>query len=166
MNFDITHDARTTLAVDYASAIDLGYPIATAGAALKGAAKAQVATFADAYRVKLASASAGKLAEYRVKEEIARAPENAAEAELAMIDREAAARGIDRAALLADIRAKAAAYREIALLVGAIEAETNAAIAAVPDDAEGIEATVMAALLDAKAEADTAFVEAQANLAG
>lgn len=166
MNFDITHDGRTTLAVDYSGAIGLGYPVAIAGAALKGAAKAQVAAFADGYRAMLASASAGKLAEYRVKEEIARDPANAAEAELAMIDREAAARGIDRAALLADISAKAAAYREIALLVGAIEAETNAAVAAVPDDAEDIEATVMTALLDAKAEADAAFTEAQAMLAG
>lgn len=166
MNFDITHDDRTTLAVDYLGAIGLGYPAAIAGAALKGAAKAQVATFADSYRAKLASASAGKLAEYRVKEEIARDPANAAEAELAMIDREAAARGIDRAALLSDISAKAAAYREIALLVGAIEAETNAAIAAISDDADDIEATVMAALLDAKAEADAAFPEAQAMLAG
>lgn len=166
MNFDITHEGRTTLAVDYSGAIDLGYPVAIAGAALKDAAKAQVAVFADGYRAKLAGASAGKLAEYRVKEEIARDPANAAEAELAMIDREAAARGIDRAALLDDISAKAAAYREIALLVGAIEAETNAAVAAVPDDAEDIEATVMAALLDAKAEADAAFAEAQAMLAG
>lgn len=165
MNFDITHEGRTTQAVDYAGAIGLGYPEAIAGAALKGAAKVQIAAFADSYRAKLASASAGKLAEYRFKEEIASDPASAAEAELAMIDREAAARGIDRASLLADINVKAAAYREIALLVGAIEAETNAAVAAVPDDAEDIEAIVMAALLNAKAEADAAFTEAQAMLA-
>ena len=69
MLFDITHGGRTTLAVDYAGAIDLGYPVAIAGAALKGAAKGQVAAFADTYRAHLASASAGKLAEYRVKED-------------------------------------------------------------------------------------------------
>lgn len=166
MLFDITHGGRTTLAVDYAGAIDLGYPVAIAGAALKGAAKGQVAAFADTYRAHLASASAGKLAEYRVKEEIARDPAGAAEAELAMIDREAAARGIDRAALLADISAKAAAYRQIALLVGALEAEAGAAIAAVADDAEDIEAQVMAVLTAAKAQADAAFAEAQAMLAG
>ena len=101
-----------------------------------------------------------------MKEEIARDPAGAAEAELAMIDREAAARGIDRAALLADISAKAAAYRQIALLVGALEAEAGAAIAAVADDAEDIEAQVMAVLTAAKAQADAAFAEAQAMLAG
>ncbi len=166
MIFDITHEGRTTLAVDYAEALSLGYPAAIAGAALKGAGRKQIAAFADGYRAKLASASAGKLAEYRVKEKISRDPANAAEVELAMIDREAAARGIDRAALLADISAKAAAYRQIALLVGALEAEAGAAIAAVSDDAEDIEAQVMAVLTAAKAQADAAFAEAQAILAG
>ncbi len=166
MIFDIAHAGRTTLKVDYAGAIALGYPAAVIGSALKASAKAQVAAFADGYRAKLASASACKLAEYRVKEEIARDPANAAEAELAMIDREAAARGIDRAALLADISAKAAAYRQIALLVGALEAEAGASIAAVADDAEDIEAQVMAVLTAAKAQADAAFAEAQAMLAG
>lgn len=166
MNFDITYEGRTTLAVDYAGAIGLGYPAAIAGAALKGAAKGRVAALADAYRAKLASASAGKLAEYRVKEEIARAPEGAAEAEMAMIDREAAARGMDRAALLAEINARAAAYRQIALLVGALEAEAGAAIAAVADDADTIEAQVLAVVTAAKAQADAAFAEAQAMVAG
>lgn len=166
MNFDVSHEGRVTLATDYLSAVALGYPASVAGAALKGAAKVSVAAFADSYRANLASASAGKMAEYRVKEEIARDPAGAAEAELAMIDREAAARGIDRVALLADISAKAAAYRQITLLVGALEAEAGAAIAAVADDAEDIEAQVMAVLTAAKAQADAAFAEAQAMLAG
>ena len=165
MNFDITHEGRTTLAVDYAGAIDLGYPAAIAGKTLKGAAKAQVATLADGYRTQLDNASAGKLVEYRLKEEIARDPANASEAELAMIDREAAARGVDRTTLLADIDAKATAYRQIVLLIGAIEAEANATIYAVQDDADDLEATVMAALHDARTEADAAFLEAQTLLA-
>jgi hypothetical protein len=143
-----------------------GVPAVDIAGAVKSAARNEVARFAESARRRLASASAGKLAEYRVKEEIARDPANAEEVELAMIDREAAARGIDRAALLADISAKAAAYRQIALLVGALEAEAAAAIAAVADDAEDIEAQVMAVLTAAKAQADAAFAEAQAMLAG
>lgn len=166
MRFDITQEGRTTLNVDRDGALALGYPVAVIGSALKAAAAAQVTAFADCYRARLASASAGKLAEYRVKEEIARDPASAAEAELAMIDREAVARGIDRAVLLADISSKAAAYRQIALLVGALEAEAGAAIAAVADDAEDIEAQVMAVLTASKAQAAAAFAEAQAMLAG
>lgn len=137
-----------------------GVPAAVIGAAVKARAAAQAAALAEAYRGRLASQSAGKLAEYRIKEEIARDPDGAAEAELAMLDREAAARGTDRAALLAEIAAKAAAYREVALLIGALEAEAGAALAAIPDDAADIETQIQNVLGAAKAQAETAFVEA------
>lgn len=136
------------------------------GSAAKAVAETQVATFAEKYRARLATVSAGKLAEYRIKEEIARDPAGASDAELAMLDREAAARGIDREALLADISAKAVSYRQIALLIGALEAEAKAAIAALADDAADIEDQVQAVLADAQAQAQTAFAEAQAMLAG
>lgn len=160
MQFDISHDGRTTLATNHEKAKALGYPEAVIGAAMKGAAKAQIAAFADGYRAKLASASAGKLASYRIKEEIARDPSSASEAELALLDREAAARGVNRDALLADIGAKATAYRQVALLIEALEAEANAAIAAVQDDDADIEAQILTALAAAKAQADLAFTEA------
>lgn len=166
MQFSLDYDGRSYAALTVADAREMGIPDEAIGGAIKSEANAEMAAFANGYRAKLASASAGKLAEYRVKEEIARDPENAAEAELGMIDREAAARGIDRAALLTDISAKAAAYRQIALLVGALEAEAGAAIAAVADDAEDIEAQVMAVLTAAKAQADAAFADAQAMPAG
>lgn len=165
MKFNITHEDRTTLAIDYQGALALGYPAAIAGAALKAAARGEVAQVADAYRAKLAHTSAGKLAAYRIKEEIARDPVNADPAELALIEREAAARGITRDALIAEIAAKAAAYRQVALLVEAIEAEASAAVAAIPDDAADIETQIHTALEAAKAQAETAFAEALALLA-
>lgn len=160
MQFDITHEGRTTLAVDYQGAFDLGYPSAVVGATIKGMAEVRIATIAETYRAKLASTSAGKLAEYRIKEEIARDPSAAIAAELDLLDREAAAKGIDRAALLVIISAKATAYRQVALLIGALEAEAGAAIAAIPDDASDIEAQIQTAPEAAKAQVETAFTEA------
>lgn len=163
MQFNITHDGRTTLAVDYQGALDLGYPAAVAGAALKGAASAAVTATADGYRAKLAGAGAIKIAgEYWVKSQIAADPANAAPAELALIDREAAARGIDRDTLLAEIAAKSAAFRQVALLVGAVEAEARAGIAAVADDDAAAEALVEAALTAAKADLAAGVAEALA----
>lgn len=166
MNFNITHEGRTTLAVDYAGALDLGYPAALAGAALKGAVKVQVAAFADTYRDKIAHASAGKLAEYRIKEEIARNPDAASAAELDLLSREAKARGTNRTGLIGQINAQAAAYRQIALLIGALEAEAGAAITAIPDDAADIETQIQTVLEAAKAQAETAFAEALALING
>lgn len=166
MNFDITHEGRTTLAVDYAGAIELGYPAALAGAALKDAAKAQVAGFAEAYRNKITHATAGKLAEYRIKEEIARDPASASEAELELLSREAKARGTNRTGLIGQINAQAAAYRQIALLIGVLEAEAGAGIAAIADDAPDIETQISTVLGAAKAQAETAFNEALALING
>ncbi|MCW8843026.1 MAG: hypothetical protein OQK00_06385, partial [Rhodobacteraceae bacterium] len=154
MNFDVTHEGRTTLAVDYAGALDIGYPAAIAGAALKSAARAQVAAFADGYRHRLSLASAGKLTAYRIKEEVAADTDNADPAELALIDREATARGLTREALLAEITARATAYRQIALLIECIEAETNAGLTAIPDDAADIETQIHTVLDAAKAQAE------------
>ncbi len=160
MKFDITHDGRTTLAVDYAGAIHLGYPAAKAGAALRAVAHREVTTFADEYRAAIATTAPGKIAEWLFKERIARDRENARPEELAILDREAAARGIDRDSMLALILAKANAFREIALLIGAIEAEAKATIADITDDADNIETQIQTALMAAKAQAKTAFNEA------
>ncbi len=58
------------------------------------------------------------------------------------------------------IATKANAFREIALLVGVIEAEAKEAIAAIPDDADDIETQIHNTLAAAKAQAETAFNEA------
>lgn len=137
-----------------------------AGAALKAVAQSEVARFAEAYRAALATANAGKLQEYRIKEAIAADPASASEAENAILDREAAARGTDRAALLADISAKVVAYHQIALLIGALEAEANAAIAAVADGAPDIETQVLTVLAAKKAEAESEYQNALALMAG
>lgn len=151
--------------VSYTDALASGIAAAVAGAALKHTAKAAVMGQSDRYRAQLATTSPGKLAAYRVKEEIARDPDSADPAELALIDREAAARDTDRAGLLALISAQAAAYRQTALLIEALEAEAKAAIEAIADDAADIEAQIGAALHAAKTQAETAFAEAQTLLA-
>jgi len=162
----ITHNGAVYINCTPEELAAAGVPAAIIGAAIKDDAASKVTAFADQYRAQLASASAGKLAEYRIKEEIARDPAAAVAAELAMIDREAAARGIDRTVLLAEISAKAQAYRQIALLVGALEVEAKAAIAGVSDDAADIETYVAGVLVSAQAQAQTAFADAQALLAG
>lgn len=166
MTFNITYNGRTTLAVDYAGAVELGYPVDVIGAAMKVSAKVQIADVADGYRADLASGSAGKLAEYRFKEEIAHDPDNASDAELALISREAKARGITRTKLINQINVQAAAYRQIALLIGVLEAEAGAAITVIADDAADIEAQIQTVLSASQTQAETAFAEAQALISG
>lgn len=143
-----------------------GIPDAAIGAAYKAAAKKTVTQFAETYRQKLAHASAGKLAEYRIKEEIARDPASASEADLDLLSREAKARGTNRTGLIGMINAQAAAYRQIALLIGALEAEAGAAITAISDDAADIETQIHTVLGAAKAQAEAAFIEAVALING
>ena len=152
--------------VYYESALALGYPADIAGAAIKGAAKAEVSAFAETYRKKLASSSAGKLAEYRIKEEIARDPAAASDVELELLSREAKARGTNRTGLIGQIAAQAAAFRQIALLIGALEAEAGVAISTIADDAADIETQIQTVLGAAKAQAETAFNEALALING
>jgi hypothetical protein len=160
MSLTFDHDGRQYVNWSPEDAAGAGVPQAVIGAALKARAAADVAEFADAYRAAIASASAGKLAEWRIKEEIARDPGAAAAPELALLDREAAARGLDQATLLAGIATKATAYRQTALLIGALEAEASAAISAIADEDAAIESQIETTLSAARAQADTAFAEA------
>lgn len=162
----LEHEGRTLVNATIEHAAEMGVPKARINAAAKMAAKKEIAAFVDAYRTKLATGSPGKLAEYRIKEEIARSPDIASQAELDLLSREAKARDTDRTGLLGDIAQKAAAYRQIALLIGALGAETNAAISVIPDDAADIETQIQTVLEAAKAQAETAFVEALALING
>lgn len=167
MKIRIEHDGRNwgdTLTVETAK--EIGIPLGLINDAAKAEAKIEVATFANIYRAKLASTSAGKLQAYRIKEEIARDPATADPAELALIEREANARGIARDDLIALIAAQAKAFRQIALLIEALEAEAGAATTAIPDDSEDIEAQIAAVLEAAKAEAETEYQNALALMAG
>lgn len=158
--FSVSHDGRSHSSVPYAVAIELGYPVAIAGSAIKVAAIAQVLSFAEKYRALIASQSAGKLAEYRIKEEIARDPASASENELALLSREANARGTDRDGLLAQISGQAVGFRQVALLIGALEAEAGAAINAISDDADDISIQIQTVLGAVKVQAEIAFNEA------
>ncbi len=162
----LEHEGKSYVNFALPALREAGVPAAVIGDALKATARSEVARVADSYRARLASASAGKLAEYRIKEEIARDPAGADAAELALIEREATARGLDQAGLLAEIAAKAAAYRQVALLIGALEAEASAAITAIPDTAPDIETQIQTALTSAKSQAEAAFADALALING
>lgn len=166
MLLTVEHEGRKTVNVNAADAVEMGYPVAVVGASAKAGARKEVARVADTYRAKLANTSAGKLAEYRIKEEIARSPDAASQAELDLLSREAKARGTNRTGLIGQINAQAAAYRQIALLIGALEAEAGAAISAIPDDAADIETQIHTVLGAAKAQAEAAFIEAVALING
>lgn len=164
--FDLTYEGTVLEAQDYTSCIARGVPVAIAGAAVKSAAKSEVDRFAETYRAKLASTSAGKLSEYRIKEEIARDPASASEAELDLLSREAKVRGTNRTGLIGQISAKAVAFRQVALLIGVLEAEAGAAISAIADEAPDIEGQIHGVFEAAKGQAETAFNEALVLLNG
>ncbi|KAF0676732.1 hypothetical protein [Profundibacterium mesophilum] len=166
MDLNFTHDGRGYTNFSPTAARAAAIPEAVIIAALKRAASAAIALVAAEYRAQLSSASAGKLDEYRIKEAIAADPLGAAPGELEMIDREAAARGIDRDALLLVITDRARAARRVALWIGAFEAEAHATINAIPDTAPGAQTTIEAALARLKSEADKAAGQAAATLGG
>lgn len=148
------------------AAAESGVPPATIGAAIKRVAIEQVDAFADSYRTRIAARSAGKIEEYRIKADVAASPDTASAAELDLLSREAKARGTNRTGLIGQINARAAAHRQVTLLIAAIEAETKAAVHAIADDAPDVEAQISMLLAAAKAEAEAEFKAALALMAG
>ena len=163
---NIRHNGREYANFAVPDLIAAGVPSATVGAAAKAWAIEEVHAKADAMRTQVARRSAAKLIEYRFKEEIARDPASASADELSLIDREAAAWGLDRDGMLALILGQAAIFRQVALLMGAVEAEMKAPLDVIPADAPDIEARIDTALNDASALAETALSEAQTLLQG
>lgn len=163
---EIKQNGKSSVNITREDGLRIGYSVEVVGAAMKADALFQVVKFAEGYRALIASQSAGKLAEYRIKEGIARDPASASEAELDLLSREAKARGTNRTGLLGQISGQAVAYRQIALLIGALEAEAGAAINAIPADADDIEGQINTVLGAAKGQAETAFNEALALIKG
>jgi hypothetical protein len=166
MQFDIDFDGRSYFSLSAADAAAVGIPSTVIAAQLKQKARSEIEATANARRAAVVSASAGKLAEYRFKEEIARDVASADPDELALIDREAVAFGMDQSTFLSLISEKAKAYRLIALLIGALEAESKAAVAVLPDDPDDIERFVREDLEAGRREAEAAFQADLAALAG
>jgi len=162
MELDLTYNEALYVRARPEDLAARGVPVAVIGAAAKAWAETEAVRFAEGYREALATTSPGKLAAYRVKEEIARDPSAAGPDELALIAREAQARGLTQDALIALIAAQATAYRQAALLVEVLETELKAAIAAIPDDTPNIAAEIATVLGAAKSQADAAFAEARA----
>lgn len=150
----------------WAQLAEIGIPLGEIARARKAQALSQIATFADQYRERLFDASAVRMREQEIRAEIARDQSSASAEELALLTREADAKGIDLATLIGQIQTQDAAAREITLLIGVIEVEARAAIAAIPDNAADIEADIQTALAAAKAQAETAFVQADALING
>lgn len=164
LNFEHNGHVYTNWEVSEARA--RGIPANVIGTALKSTAQTEAIVMADALRARVASASAGRLAEWQFKAGIAADPDNADAAELALIDREATARGETRADLLALITAKNTAFRQVALTVGALEAETKEALAAIPIEAPDIEARIELALTTARNAANAALAAALTQING
>ena len=74
---DFTYNGRRYAGWTFNDAIAAGVPAAVVGAAVKATARALVGDLLDGYRAALSSRSAGKLAEYRVKESLAADPASA-----------------------------------------------------------------------------------------
>lgn len=167
MIVSLTHDGREYGQWPVAELRALGIvPSELIGAAVKNTAFSDITRVAEEYRSRLATKCAGKLASYRIKEDIARDPENADPAEMSLIEREAVARGMTADALIDSINSQVSAYRQTALLVEVIEVEAKAAIAAIADDALDIEDQIQDALDAAQAQAETAFSEALSLING
>lgn len=166
MLLTLSRDNRVDTNVTFAQALERGYSAAQIGQAAKARALELVAQNADAYRARISTLSAARVAEWFMKEEIARDPDNADPEELAIIEQEGAADGTDLDGMLAVILTKAKAFRKVALLVGKIEAEAKAAVRGIDDAADDIEAQIDTALTAAKAEAETAFQAAVAAMNG
>lgn len=133
MNFDITHKGRTTFSVDYATAVELGYPVGVIGEALKQKALEQISTRADEYRKTLLPATSGKSLEYTRKAQIAADVKTASDAELGFLEKEATMRGLTLAGLLGLIKQKAAETNELSLQISAFQLEAAAAVASLSD---------------------------------
>jgi hypothetical protein len=164
--FTLEYNGRVYAGMTVTQLAEAGVPLSDIGKAVKVAAKLEITAFAESYRTKLASSSAGKLAEYRIKEEIAGNPEGASATELELLSREAKARGTNRTGLIAQINAQAAAYRQIALLIGVLEAEAGAAISAIAVDAPDIEAQIHQVLTNVRVEAEAEYKNALVLVGG
>lgn len=161
-----THDGKTYEGWDPVEALAAGVPAATVGRATKDWAILRARAYANSQRARLSAATKDKLAEYQLKEAIARDQSYASQAELDMLTDEATARGLDLAALLALIIVRADALRMAALTAGKLEAEVVAALEAVPEGAADIAAQIATIIETKQAEADTAYDAAYAAING
>lgn len=157
----ITHNGKTYIDLSIAELLAAGVPANTICAALKLVATGSVVKAMNGYRNRVASSCAGKLVAYQFKAEIASNPGNAQAEDLTLLDREASARGLSQGDLLNLINSKHSAYRQIALLIEALEAEGKAAIANVPEVTNTVETDLVTALQNfltaATAELNAAF---------
>ena len=136
MDFSFNHDGILYSGMTVAAALDMGVPLQVALDGYRAGLIRAIEAEIDRTRSRLHETSASKLAAYRVKEEIARDPAAASAAELALLDAEAAARGLDRAGLMAAITAKAAVLREAVLQLEVANAGAKATIEAALTEAD------------------------------
>lgn len=166
MDITFTHAGRTYHNWGVDAARSAGVPASVIAVAVRAEALASARRAMDELRAQVASSAAGKLMEYLFKAQIAADPATADPDELALLEREAVASGLTNAELLSLINDRARSYRQVALLIGVLEAETKAAISAIPDEAADIEAQIAVVLKNAKVEAESEYQNALALMAG
>ena len=152
MRFDISHEGKTTLGTDYDRAVALGYPIPIIAGSLKLAAKRLL----DDYQENFARQVQREIARgvilsagfevCRIIAGIGENPDDADAAELALVDRIAAARDKIRADVMADAARELRLHRTLELFSATFSAEGYERIDAVEDLDEDIVMTLESVL--------------------
>lgn len=161
MQITFLHAGQTYTNWDPAEARLAGVPDATVANALLAASSARIETTTDALRKGLEDRGPGKLVEYRLKAEIARDAASARPEAVAELTREATAKGLSYAQLIALILARAEGYQTAMLRIAAVEAEAEKRLADLDPAAADFDAQVAAAM--ALAEADFAAARTAAR---
>lgn len=154
MQLNFTHNGRVYSGWSTEKAVASGVPLAVVGAASKDAAIILITELIEDFRTQLANVSARKIVEWNIKAEIPADPASADAVELALVERGGVARGRNQADELAAILAKRSAYRKAALLIGALEDESEASIAALSDEDPDLSAEIMVILERSRAEVE------------
>jgi hypothetical protein len=159
----IPHGEGTLVGFTVAMAREIGASPVAIGAALQGWAHSQITAIATGLRAQIApTGDPGKLEEYNLKAEIAGKPASQRKPEeVAILTREATARGLTLDQLVAVIVQRKSALRLATLEIAGWEATEKAALAALDPASPDIETLVAEALATARATANTLIVQIQ-----
>lgn len=160
------HAGKTYTNWKPAEARAAGVPVTTVASAVATAAIAIIETKTDGLRDQLARRCAAKLIEYRIKEGLAADMASASPEAVAELTREATARAMTLAELVALINASSIGYQRAVLRLAAVEAECEQRITDIDPAAPDHEAQVAAALVAADADIAQARIDARTLMSG
>lgn len=156
------HAGKTYTNWKPAEARAAGVPVTTVASAVATAAIAIIETKTDGLRDQLAR----RCVEYRIKEGLAADMASASPEAVAELTREATARAMTLAELVALINASSIGYQRAVLRLAAVEAECEQRITDIDPAAPDHEAQVAAALVAADADIAQARIDARTLMSG